>query len=157
MDAEVAGGPDAEELEGAQGADQVAEVRLFAEVADARQPVDRGHVGRDREHREAGGERACLQQERPGPAEDDDRCRKQGGGEPDRPGETEHADESGAGRGEWQCRASAAALLERPGQKRGDQREQQRTEELLDPAPERVAEQDRRLGGDKGGSGPQRP
>ena len=149
VDAEVARRPDAEELEAAQGADQVAEIRLLVEGADSRQPVDRRHEGRDREQREAGDEHARLRQQALWPAQKDDRGHERSGNEPHRSREAEDADERRAGRGQRQRGACAPALLERPRQERRDQREEERAGELLDPAPERVAEQDRRLGRDE--------
>ena len=76
---------------------------------------------------------------------DDDRGHEQ----PDRAGRALGADRRGGGHGERERRAAARRLQEQRDERR-DQDEQHRLRELLDPAPQRVAVEERRAGGNRG-------
>ena len=158
MDPEVAGRPDAEELEAAERPDQVAEVRSLSKAPMRGSQSTAATKRRDREH--------CERPDEAAPAFGSSGCGRRmtttaatssAGASHTAPGRLERADERGA-RGRQRKRgAGAPSLCERPGQQRRDQREQQRAQQLLDPAPERVPEQDRRLCRDERREGAQRP
>ena len=149
--AEIAGGPDAEDLQAAERMKQVAErpVTGVAGGADTHE-LPGGRQRRNRENQAAGdGERerhpgAPDTVERDGENDDHRESCK-----PDK-AENIHAGEHGRG-GDRQrdLRADAKRSRQRRRGERGDEHDERRGGELLDAAPERVAVEERRLRADE--------
>ena len=140
------------------GPNEVPELGLGPERRHLRKPVDRRDDRRHREHDDARREDAELDRNRPDrPAPQkhrgDHRRREEPGGR----GQAQHAHDRRTNGCERQDGSSGRARPERPGHEHREQREEPGSGELLDPAPERVAEQDRRLCRDEGGECSHRP
>ena len=160
VDAEVARRPDAEELEAAQRADQVAEVRLACRRRRSRgsQSTAATKAGiassaRPATNTPAFGSSALW------PAQKDDRGHERSGHEP-APLPARLRTQTSAAHAAASGNAARARLLvlERPRQRAPrSARASSAAGELLDPAPERVAEQERRLGRDEDRERTQRP
>ena len=152
---EVARRPDAEDLERAEGMDQVPQLAAARErggagIEEVAHEEQRGHREGECEHgerRRDTGEREAAQPEPCDQGEDEDRR------DPDAAVEAEHTDQSGGGRRQRNEAAGAHTLPQGAWRQRGHEHDQPHRCHLLDAAPERVGVQQRRLRGDERGHG----
>jgi len=145
------GGPNAEDLERAQGRDEVAELRLVAHRGENAFPEDQtgDDEGGDQQHDAGSGER--QRPEARAPTKDGARDHSADRHEPDERADAQNADECRRGDTEREERQDAPPRVEGVARKGGGERDEGGRGHFLDAAPERVAVEEGGLRGEQRG------